>query len=84
MLYGINTWALKQAILSVPETAISFTYLLIIKDASTFKDTSRHDHHATGKAIPDCENCTLTTRFLSGKFQERLLEIDRKLFLHYV
>lgn len=68
MPYGINTLTLKQAILSAPETVISFTYLLLIKDASTYKDIHHHDHHATGKEIPHCENCTLTNWFPLGKF----------------
>lgn len=69
MLYGINTQILKQAILSAPEMAIFITYLLLIKDASTYKDIYHHDHHATGKEIPHCENSTLTNQFLLGQFR---------------
>lgn len=56
---------------------IFFTYLLLIKDASTYKDVYHHDHHATGKEIPHCENCTLTTRFLLGKFKGEIISSSR-------
>lgn len=67
---------MKQAILNALETVISFTYLLLIKDACTYKDIHHPDHHATGKEIPHRENSTLTNQFLLGKFEERLLEIE--------
>lgn len=70
MLYGINTQILKHAILSAPEMVIFFTYLLLIKDASTYKDIHHHYHHATGKEIPHCENSTLTNQFYLGQFKE--------------
>lgn len=76
MLYGINTWALKQTFLYALETVICSAYLLLIKYTSTYKNSYHHDHPADGKEIPHWESCTLTYQFLLGKFQERLIEND--------
>lgn len=71
MLYGINTRIFKQAFLSAPEMVIFFTYSLLIKDASTYKDIHHHNHHVTGKEIRHGENSTLTNQSLLGQFEER-------------